>query len=28
MNDYLSKPVNLDQLVSMLEKWGGMINAN
>lgn len=26
MNDYLSKPVNLDQLVSILEKWGGMIN--
>jgi signal transduction histidine kinase/ligand-binding sensor domain-containing protein/ActR/RegA family two-component response regulator len=28
MNDYLSKPVDLDQLVTMLEKWGGMINAN
>ena len=28
MNDYLAKPVNLDQLVSMLKKWGGMINAN
>ncbi|HEY4206619.1 MAG TPA: ATP-binding protein, partial [Puia sp.] len=27
MNDYLSKPVNLDQLVTMLKKWGGMINA-
>ena len=25
MNDYLSKPVNLDQLVGMLAKWGGMI---
>jgi len=28
MNDYLSKPVNLEQLISMLEKWGGMINAD
>jgi signal transduction histidine kinase/CheY-like chemotaxis protein len=28
MNDYLSKPVNLDQLVNLLKKWGGMINAN
>jgi len=27
-SDYLAKPVNLDQLVSMLEKWGDMINAN
>ncbi|HEY4061692.1 MAG TPA: response regulator [Puia sp.] len=22
MNDYLSKPINLDELVNMLEKWG------
>jgi CheY-like chemotaxis protein len=28
MNDYLPKPVNLDQLVTMLKKWGGMINDN
>jgi signal transduction histidine kinase/ligand-binding sensor domain-containing protein/ActR/RegA family two-component response regulator len=28
MNDYLAKPVDLGQLVTMLEKWGGMINAN
>jgi CheY-like chemotaxis protein len=27
MNDYLSKPVNLDQLVTMLKKWGSTINA-
>jgi len=27
MNDYLSKPVNLDQLVIMLKKWGSTINA-
>jgi signal transduction histidine kinase/ligand-binding sensor domain-containing protein/ActR/RegA family two-component response regulator len=27
MNDYLSKPVKLDELVSMLEKWGNKINA-
>ena len=25
MNDYLSKPVNLDELVNMLEKWGRRI---
>jgi len=28
MHDYLAKPVNLDQLVSVLEKWGGTINAD
>jgi signal transduction histidine kinase/ligand-binding sensor domain-containing protein/CheY-like chemotaxis protein len=27
MNDYLPKPVKLDELVSMLEKWGNKINA-
>jgi signal transduction histidine kinase/ligand-binding sensor domain-containing protein/ActR/RegA family two-component response regulator len=27
MNDYLSKPVRLDELVTMLEKWGNKINA-
>ncbi len=27
MNDYLSKPVKLEELVSMLEKWGNKINA-
>jgi signal transduction histidine kinase/ActR/RegA family two-component response regulator len=26
MNDYLSKPVDLDQLVIMLKKWGHLIN--
>ncbi|MDP4255467.1 MAG: two-component regulator propeller domain-containing protein [Bacteroidota bacterium] len=26
MNDYLSKPVRLEELVGMLEKWGGRIN--
>jgi signal transduction histidine kinase/ActR/RegA family two-component response regulator len=26
MNDYLSKPVDLDQLVYMLKKWGHLIN--
>jgi CheY-like chemotaxis protein len=26
MNDYLSKPVRLDDLVAMLEKWGHKIN--
>ena len=26
MNDYLSKPVHLDQLVIMLKKWGHLIN--
>ena len=28
MNDYLSKPVNLEELISILEKWGGLINAD
>jgi signal transduction histidine kinase/ligand-binding sensor domain-containing protein/CheY-like chemotaxis protein len=27
MNDYLPKPVKLDELVRMLEKWGNKINA-
>jgi len=27
MNDYISKPVDLDQLVIMLKKWGHLINA-
>jgi CheY-like chemotaxis protein/nitrogen-specific signal transduction histidine kinase len=27
MNDYLSKPVDLDQLVIMIKKWGHLINA-
>jgi CheY-like chemotaxis protein len=22
MNDYLSKPINLDELIGVLEKWG------
>ena len=26
MNDYISKPVNLDQLIIMLKKWGHLIN--
>jgi len=26
MNDYISKPVDLDQLVIMLKKWGHLIN--
>jgi CheY-like chemotaxis protein len=26
MNDYLSKPVNLDELIKMLEKWGRVVN--
>jgi CheY-like chemotaxis protein len=26
MNDYLSKPVNLDELIRMLEKWGRVVN--
>ena len=28
MNDYLSKPVNLDQLIDKLRKWGTTINNN
>ncbi|HVW59257.1 MAG TPA: two-component regulator propeller domain-containing protein [Puia sp.] len=28
MNDYLSKPVNLEELISILEKWGRLINAD
>jgi CheY-like chemotaxis protein len=27
MNDYLSKPVKLDEIVAMLEKWGNKINS-
>jgi len=27
MNDYISKPVDLEQLVIMLKKWGHLINA-
>jgi CheY-like chemotaxis protein len=27
MNDYLSKPVDLDQLTYMLEKWGHRITS-
>jgi signal transduction histidine kinase/ligand-binding sensor domain-containing protein/CheY-like chemotaxis protein len=27
MNDYLPKPVNVEQLVTVLKKWGAMINA-
>jgi CheY-like chemotaxis protein len=26
MNDYISKPVDLEQLVIMLKKWGHLIN--
>jgi CheY-like chemotaxis protein len=28
MNDHLSKPVNLDELVLMLEKWGRRLRQN
>jgi len=28
MNDYLSKPLNLDDLVNMLKKWAGRIRIN
>jgi len=28
MNDYLPKPINLDELVNMLEKWGRRIRQN
>jgi CheY-like chemotaxis protein len=28
MNDYLSKPVNLEELISILGKWGELINAD
>ena len=27
MNDYLSKPIKLDELIAMLEKWGNRINS-
>jgi len=26
MNDYLSKPVNIEELIRMLEKWGRPLN--
>jgi hypothetical protein len=27
MNDYLSKPIQLEELVALLEKWGQEIGA-